>query len=61
MPEIINAEFEIVDDPRPRPIMTWTFWEDDFPNLARIIGGVATAALLTYLFNGPLSAVRHWL
>jgi hypothetical protein len=60
MAEPIDVEFEIIHDPRPRPVTTWTFWEDDFPNLARIVGGAVTAGVLVALFHGPWRGIYHW-
>ena len=58
---IIDAEFEVIepafadrddvatDDAVDQTVIDaerWNFWDDDFPNLAGIVGGFATAIAL---------------
>lgn len=49
-PEIIDAEYEVIFDPRPVQKAMWSFWLDDAPNL---IGGLCVL--------GAYVLVRYWL
>lgn len=47
---VIDAEYEVIEDPRPRLTASWSFWADDFPNLFGIACGLGTLIGLKLLF-----------
>lgn len=49
-PVIIDVDFEVVDDGY-RPIVPWSFMDDDFPELVGMARGFAMAFFLTWLFH----------
>lgn len=53
---IIDADFEVIREGRtPRPLTTWTFWGDDFPEICAGVGGVLAAMAVWWFFHAI-----HW-
>lgn len=50
-PDYIDAEYEVIEDPRPRPLVPWSFWADDVPNLVGIVSAVVAVGVVGMLFR----------
>jgi hypothetical protein len=55
-PSIIDADFTVIREARTaRPIITWTFWADDFPEICAALGGAFAGIAVWWFFHAI-----HW-